>query len=414
MDKPKYIIYLFGFISGFNLLITGNSLNFWLAKEGLNIKIIGLFSLVTLPYAVNFLWAPIIDHFSPFYFGKRLGKRIGWGVILLIGAAITSFILSLLDPVENASLIALVSFSTAIFTSSTDMVLGALRTEILKPNQHGYAAGIYIIGYRLGMMVSGSFAIYLSSLISWENIYKLFALTMIGFAFLFYRATRNLSAELSALLPSHEKLKLSKQFIIGSVLSSIGNKNFISLLLVFLILYRLPDNLISTMVNAFVLHLGFDELQIATLGKFWGIIGSILGGALASKILKTLPIYDGILRFGFIHALTHLSYLALQITGQNVATLFVVTGLESITGGMTMTVYIALITSLCKGKYRATQYAFLTSMMGISRSIIPSFSGIIVVNYGWNHFFTITSIIALLTLFFVPYLKKKANIEAQE
>ena len=92
--------------------------------------------------------------------------------------------------------------------------------------------------------------------------------------------------------------------------------------------------------------------------------------------------------------------------GHNIYSLFIVIGVESITGGMVMASYIAFITSLCKGKYSATQYSFFSSMMGISRSIFPSISGIISTNFGWNYFFLFITIITIPPLWLSVKVKK--------
>jgi PAT family beta-lactamase induction signal transducer AmpG len=151
---------------------------------------------------------------------------------------------------------------------------------------------------------------------------------------------------------------------------------------------------------------GFDALQIATVGKFLGILTAIIGGMIAGYAMKKIKIIDAVLYFGIIHALSHLLFIMQNNLGNNIYSLFVVIGVESITGGMVMASYIAFITSLCSGKYSATQYAFLSSMMGISRSIFPSISGVIVTMLGWNNFFFLITIITIPPILILIKLKK--------
>lgn len=407
-STTRNIIWLFGFISGFNLLITSNSLNFWLAKEGINLKVIGFFSFVSLPYAVNFLWAPMIDHLNLGKWGRRVGKRPAWAMLLLVCTVGSSLALSYLDPIEQIEWVAVLAFIVAFFTSSLDTVLGAMRSEILKYGEHGSAAGGYIVGYRLGMLASGSGAIYLSSIVGWNVVYQIFAGIMCLFVAAIYYYRKRLKTH-HDLVPEHKLIQGNKGFIIGSVLAPLGSTLFVVFLVLFLVLYRMPDNFISTMINSFVLYIGFNEQEIATAGKFWGIIGSIIGGIAASKLMQKWSIYISLLRFGMIHAFSHLSYIALNIYGKSISLLFFVTGFESITGGMAMAAYIALITSLCRGKYRATQYSFLSSMMGFSRSILPSVSGILVLNYGWDFFFMLSSLLTLPALMLIGILYQLAD-----
>ena len=172
-------------------------------------------------------------------------------------------------------------------------------------------------------------------------------------------------------------------------------------------LYRLPDNFISTIINPFLIHLNYDELEIASIGKFFGISGAIIGGLIASSIMKNRNIINALLIFGVIHGIAHSFFIVQEIYGKNIYILFVVIGFESISGGMTMAAYIAFIASLCTGKFRATQYSFFSSMMGLSRSLFPAVSGYIVAVYDWQHFFifvTIATIPSLLLAWKLGYM----------
>jgi PAT family beta-lactamase induction signal transducer AmpG len=160
------------------------------------------------------------------------------------------------------------------------------------------------------------------------------------------------------------------------------------------------------MINPFLVETGFDALQISTVGKFLGILTAIIGGMIAGFVMKKIKIIDAVLYFGIIHALSHLFFIMQNNLGNNIYSLFIVIGVESITGGMVMASYIAFITSLCSGKYLATQYAFLSSMMGISRSIFPSISGVIVTMLGWNNFFFLITIITIPSILILIKLRK--------
>jgi PAT family beta-lactamase induction signal transducer AmpG len=99
-------------------------------------------------------------------------------------------------------------------------------------------------------------------------------------------------------------------------------------------------------------------------------------------------------------------FIVQEVYGKNVYLLFLITGFESITGGMTMTAYIAYIASLCHGRFKATQYSFLTSMMGFSRSVLPAISGYIVSTIGWKTFYLFASIATIPSIILVLYLQK--------
>jgi PAT family beta-lactamase induction signal transducer AmpG len=198
-----------------------------------------------------------------------------------------------------------------------------------------------------------------------------------------------------------------------NILRPVGTFSSVFWIIIFLILYRLPDNFINMMINPFLIHIGYNELEIASTGKFFGSISAIIGGLLASLIMKKKNILDSLLIFGMIHAIAHTLFIVQEIYGKNLPLLCITIGFEGVTGGMVMTAYVAFIASICQGKFRATQYSFFSSMMGFSRSIFPALSGYIVVQFGWQSFFTfitIATIPSLVLLMKIRYiLKSKIN-----
>lgn len=397
---------IMGFMSGLTLLLSSGTLNFWLTDIGVDKSSIGIFALISLPYAISFIWSPIFDHFRIPFFSKYFGLRFSWIFVLQICLSIVVWYIGSLNPSENLIHFGVVGLMIAFLSSSQDIALGAFRAELVPKDIQASTAGSYIFGYRIGMLVSSSGAIYASIYLSWFEIYELFAKAILYFPILLYFVTYNIPQIKTAESPEKILKYLSSSFW-REALKDIGSKGLVSSILIFLILYRIPDNFISVMINPFLVETGFDAFQIATVGKFLGIASAIIGGLIAGRCLKNMKIIDAMLVFGIIHSLAHLLFILQNEAGDNIYILFLVIGVESITGGMVMAAYIAFITGLCSGKYSATQYAFLSSMMGVSRSILPSFSGIFVNIYGWNSFFLFITALTIPPLLISFHLKKK-------
>ncbi len=373
------IIWLFGLISGFTLMITGNTLNYWLAKENVDLKSIGIFAFILIPYSINFLWAPFFDSVYLGRLSKILGHRLSWICLIQIFLSITIFALSTLTPKDNIILFALISLIISFFSSAQDTVLGAFRTEIIAKELQGSTSGIYIFGYRIGMLISSSGAIYLSRYLGWNNVYKIFSLLVLIYSAILVVTTSHLKDMLihetysnNIYLNSFGRMNIIN--FIKNILKPVGSFSLVFLIIIFLILYRLPDNFISMMVNPFLINIGYNEFEIASAGKFFGVLSAIIGGLIASIVMKKKNILDSLMIFGIIHALAHTLFIVQQIYGKNLPLLFVTIGLENVTGGMTMAAYIAFIAFICQGKFRATQYSFFSSMMGFSRAIFPALS----------------------------------------
>jgi PAT family beta-lactamase induction signal transducer AmpG len=411
------VILASGVISGFTLMISGYTLNYWLSAEKIDLKTIGVFSLVTLPYAINFIWAPIFDscEIRPL---AHLGQRLSWIIVIQIALSAAVYGLSFTSPQDDISMLAFISIIVSVLASAQDSVLGAVKTELITRTQQGQVSGSYILGYRIGMLCSSSGAIYISSFIDWQNIYRLFALIILSFPALLYVLMRNIDLSGapadSRILGEKSNIQNDKKFynvigLVQDILRPIGSYIYVTMILLFLILYRLPDNFLATMITPFLHHVGYAAIEIATNGKLLGTLSAIVGGLIASQIMKKQSLYKSLLYFGIIHALTHVLYIAIYYYGKNNYILCSVTIAEGITGGMGMAGYIAFISASCNGKYRATQYSFFSSMMGLSRSVLPTFSGYIVAHFNWPIFFCLMSLASMPALILLIYLEKNTK-----
>lgn len=411
--KVFFIIWFLGLVSGFTVMISGNTLNFWLSKEKISIETIGIFAFISLPYAINFIWAPIFDSQKLPFLHKIFGKRISWIIVIQLFLSFFVYLISLVDPNKELMWISIYGVIIAFFASTQDTILGALRTEIVDKNKQGEISGTYILGYRIGMILSGSGAIYASEYFSLNFVYKIFSICIAFFPFILILLLRkdfakNISSsnEEKSFLLKNSNIFLEAKNLIAQILKPIGPPKYILAILVFLIFYRLPDNFIAVMINSFLLHIGYNEFEISTIGKLLGTISATIGGLVASRIMKKKNIYDSLLLFGIFHASVHLLYIVQEIYGKNIYILSVLVIFEGVSGGMVMSAYISLIASLCSGKFRATQYSFLSSMMGLSRSVFPSISGYIVIHFGWVIFYLFIICATIPALILLSYLRK--------
>jgi PAT family beta-lactamase induction signal transducer AmpG len=414
MPRKKFlIVWLFGLMSGFTIMLSGYTLNYWLSFEKIDIRTIGAFSLVSLPYAINFTWAPLFDTKKIPFLHYAFGQRLSWLLLvqLLLSAAV--YLISTFDPTQELLPLAISGLLISIFASAQDSILGALRTELVDKRHQGEISGMYIFGYRIGMLLSSSGAIYISQYMRWNLVYELFSIVLIVFPIILILLSKDLASlytkfnnELIEDAIKHQGYFLRTRSFIKKILKPIGSYKYILFVIIFLILYRLPDNFISMMITPFLHHIGYDSFEIATAGKLFGAISAMIGGLLASYIMRKKPLYESLLLFGSIHAAAHVLFVLQDAVGKNIYLLFLITGFEGISGGMTMAAYIAFIASLCDGRFRATQYSFFSSMMGLSRSILPSISGYFVANFGWTVFYLFTTVATVPALVIIVYLEK--------
>ncbi|KAF8818295.1 MFS transporter [Rickettsia endosymbiont of Cardiosporidium cionae] len=409
INKKKYFtIFIYGVFSGFTLMITGNTLNFWLTCVDIDIKSIGLISIITLPYAVSFIWAPILDRIRIEYLDYVYKNHyVRWLLVIAVCLTFTILIISYLDPQHNIYEFAFAAFLVAFFSSTKDIILNTLRSILVHKQYQLKISGIYIFGYRVGMILSGSGAIYLSSSISWFFIYKIFTIANIIFSIIVIFLSKDIECKFQHFTENsyaeHKEVFFLKiyQFCTTCINSFTRKKNMLYVLLI-IFLYRLPDNLIGVVLNKFFYHeLGYSISEIAIFGKFYAVIGVIIGGLIASSMIKKSSIKNALLRFGMVHTLSHLLLIIQHMLGKNLLIYLILVTSESITSGMAMCAYIAYITSMCSGRFVATQSAFLFSFMGLSRSIVPTVTGYILVATGWRVFYLLMMLLAIPSLLII-------------
>ncbi len=400
------LMLVLGFASGMPLALTGSTLSAWLVTEGVDIQTIGLYSLVGLPYAFKFLWSPLMDRYVPPF----LGRRRGWMMITQLALIATICTMGFFNPGSMPVLIATIAVALAFFSASQDIVLDAYRTEYLKPEERGAGAGVWIMGYRIAILVSGAVALILSDYLSWKTVYIIMGLTMsIGCI-----ATL-LSPEPLKLNPGIERIEPPKSLHDAIVLPFVEffKRPGALEILLFIILYKLGDVAASQMTTPYILkYIGFSRTELGAIYKGFGmaatIAGTLVGGAIMTKWTMKMSLFV----FGVLQGISTLIFIILEFTGREIWALGLVIGVENFSGGMGTAAYTALLMGLCNQKFTATQYALLSSLMAVSRYITGAPTGYLADAVGWVMFFVICTALALPGLFLLVRYNRWA-VEAQ-
>lgn len=385
---------LYGFISGFCLLLSGNTLNFWLAESGINLVTLGLFSLVALPYSLKYPIAILIDRIPIKDAYKFFSATLG-----------ISFSLWQLSQIPPSDFSAIALWASLIATAAViqDIYLDKYRIDKTHAKNTGSSAGGYITGYRLGMLTSGAGLIFASTILEWPSLFKISAVICLVLGSLVFTT-----------FPPQKKINKQSSFKnFWRPILKIGNGKELVFIIAIVVLYRLADNLLAILVNPFQLSLGFTAAEIATASKFFGTAMALVGGIIGGKLLQHKSITWGLLTFGLIHIITHVLFIVQTYVGYDIALLYVVNGAESLTGSMAMVSYIAFITSLCNKRFGTVQYALLSSVMGFSRTLIPSSIGLLAQNTTWTMTFiiiTLTGIPGLVLCWYRNTLYDKVSV----
>lgn len=384
---------LLGYASGLPLLLTGSTLQAWMTDAKVDITHIGLFSLVGLPYTLKFLWAPLLDryHFWP-------GRRRGWMWAFQLLLALSFVMMSQLNPEESLVTMGAMAFVISFFSASQDIVIDAYRREILKTEELGLGSALYTNGYRLAMLVAGALALYLADgHMSWEHVYMLMGLAM-GISILF-----------TCFAPQDLQLDIAphslKEAVLGPFQDFFSRKGAL-VVLSFILLYKMGDTMAGQMTTPFILAQGFTKTDIATIAKTVGLIATIIGGTMGGIFILKMGIIRSLWIFGFFQAVSTLGFAGLLFMDKTIFSLALVIGFENITAGLGTSAYAAFMASMTNKKFTATQYALLTSLMGIPRVLAAAPTGFMVQRMGWGMFFLVCTMIALPGMLLIKSVQK--------
>lgn len=393
-------ILVMGFASGLPLLLIGGTLKAWLHDQGVNLTTIGLFAFVGLPYTLKFLWAPVMDRFVPPFLDRRRGWMLIWQLCLIGGLAAMAWMHPATHPWFLAGLCILIAF----FSASQDIVIDAYKRDVLSDEELGFGFSLGIAGYRIGMLVASAGALPLADALGWELTYQLMAAGMIIgiFATLLAPAVNNI------LPPASFRSAVIEPFI------QFFQRSGAWTILLFILFYKVGDQMATDIVAPFYLDLGFTKTQIGLVAKTFGFSAMIGGGLLGGLLLFKLGIYRSLWVFGIFQAVSTLAFTVLAHHGYSLPLLATVVTLENLASGMAGASYAAYMASLCDKRYTATQYALFSSLIGITRVVFVSGSGYLAQHLGWAMFFVFCALLAVPGLMLLLRLHSKRWIMSAE
>jgi MFS transporter, PAT family, beta-lactamase induction signal transducer AmpG len=458
---------LLGFASGLPLALSGGALQAWLTVEGVDIKTIGVFALVGLPYTFKFVWAPLMDRFEP-----RLGKggglldpgrRRGWLMLTQLALAAVCFFLGFTSPKVSLAWMGALATALAFLSASQDIVFDAYRNDLLEENERGAGAALSVLGYRLAMLVSGGLALIIADTwVGWANTYRAFAVLFALFAVVTWAMPR-IRGEHARALQSSARAEWTgfvamvaagvlTYFVLKSFSPSAGqlgrwpallldtammiaafaaafyaarsvgfpsllapwdaffSRKHATALLALIVLYKLGDAFAGALSTTFLIRgMGFSQAEVGTANKLVGLIASIAGALLGGAWLAKRSLFNGLMLFGALQAISNLAYWALSVNERDFTSMAAAVALENLCGGMGTAAFVALMMSLTDARFSAAQYALLSALSAVGRVYVGPASGVMVEAFGWPQFFLTTVVTALPGLLLLWWLRPTIN-----
>ena len=385
LASKKMLICIFtGFSSGLPLYILVSLLPAWLRSEGVNLKAIGLFALINLPFTWKFLWAPLFDRFTP-----PLGRRRGWLIISQSLLLVSIPIFGAFNPTLDIWTIAYLATIVAFFSASQDIVLDAYRRELLIDNELGLGNAVHVNAYKIAGLIPGSLSLILADHMAWSGVFMITALFMLpGILMTLFVKEPALKAGAPRTLRA-AVVEPFKEFIGRNGLQSA------LLILAFIFLYKLGDSMATALATPFYLDMGFSKTEIGLIAKNAGLWPSVIGGLLGGVWMFKLGINRALWLFGAVQMLAILGFAWLATVGHSLLWLAVVIGVEALGVGLGTAAFVAYIAQTTHPLYTATQFALFTSLAAVPRTFANAATGYMVENLGWFKFFILCFVLAI-------------------
>ena len=389
LNKRMLICIFTGFASGMPLYLLISLVPAWLRTEGVGLKEIGFFALIGLPYTWKFLWSPLLDRYQLSLFSHKFGLRRSWmfatQVLLFLAIAALGFF----DPTTQIWPIAWLCLAIAFLSATQDIVLDAYRRQILPDQELGLGNSIHVNAYRIAGLIPGSLSLILADSLPWQQVFFITA------AFMFVGIGLTISiAEPKAHLRHPTTLKKAIVEPFQEFFSRQGIRQA-SLILAFMLLYKLGDSMATALATPFYLDLGFSMTQIGLIAKHAALWPMIFGGILGGILMLNIGINRALWLFGLVQIISILGFAVLANIGEGLWLLGLVISFEYLGVGLGTAAFVAFIARSTHPAFAATQLALFTALTAVPRTVASSVTGIIVEGVGWENFFYLCTALAI-------------------
>ncbi len=385
LNRRMLICVFTGFTSGLPLYVLFQLVPGWLRVEGVGLAEIGFFALVQFPYTWKFLWSPAMDRFTlPF-----LGHRRGWMLVTQVALLVSMAVLGFIKPDLSLWTVAYLSVAIAFFSASQDIVLDAFRRELLPDVELGLGNSVHVQAYRLSGLVPGALGFILADHFEWHIVFVIIALFMlVGIV---------MTLVIDEAIAEPTPPKTLRDAIIEPFRDFIGRAGLGSALMVlaFLFLYKLGDNMATALQSPFFIDVGFTLTQIGAIAKTAGLMAAIAGGLIGGLIMVKLPINRALWLFGVVQIVSILGFALLSEIGANPWMLGIAVAFEYLGVGLGSAALIAFMARTSNPAFAATQLALFTALASVPRVFANSVTGVIVEQVGWTPFFILCTVLAL-------------------
>ena len=443
LEKRMLRILLLGFISGFPWVLIGSALSVWLSENDLSRSTIGWAGLIFGVYAINFLWAPLIDRIHIPFLSKKIGHRKSWIISMQFFIFLSLIMWSFLNPYNDLWLIIATGLCIAIFSATQDITIDALRIEQIGENEgRSMAAGaaVSVVGWWTGYKIGGAISLVCAEFLEnrgfenyWQLTFLILTIIIIFCSFLLLNIPEKSANKRRKVHNQTDKKLLNKigsssliikLFVwlstsIGGPLVSFFKKNTVPVaigILGFIFLFKIGEAFLGRMSIIFYKEIGFSKADIAFYSKGIGWITTITFTLLGGLFAIRAGLLNAMFLSGIFMATTNLMFSVLAWSGNSEILFAFAVLLDDLAASFATVAFVGFISSLVDRSYTATQYALLASIGTAGRTLFASSSGALVdwLNGDWGIFFIITALMVIPSLICLYSIRKKVRLNEKK
>lgn len=420
LQRRVLVVLMLGFSSGLPFSLAGQTLQAWITESGVDIKTIGLFAFVGTPYWTKVFWSPAVDALDIPILTRWLGRRRAWLVLTQLMLILAIVLLASCNPQIAPFGVAIAALLVATASATQDIVIDAFRVESLPESEQAAGMASYVAAYRIAALVSGAGALMVVS--GFVNL-GLDQQRAYGAAYV-VMATLIVIGLLGSLLAVEPAASgRARAELTGSggkrmvevALASL--KDFLSrdaaiAVLLFVVLFKLADALATAMNTTFALKIGFTRVELAAILKGVGFAAVLFGGFAGGFVARSFSLSKSLWIGGILQTIAILAFSWQALVGRDIAWLTFAITAEQFTAGLGTVTFVAYLSALCGNPlHTATQYALLTALTALGRTVFAAGSGYLVDATGWFGYFLLCAASAIPSFVLLAYLQRRGHFD---
>ena len=438
-DRRMLRILLLGIMSGFPWVLIGSALSLWLKENDLSRTTVGWAGLIFGVYAINFLWAPLIDRLQLPFLSKKIGHRKSWIILMQLFIFISLLLWSILDPSKNLWLVIAVGLGIAISSATQDITIDALRIEQIREDEKDLlsaGAAISVVGWWTGYKIGGLISLISADILQKQGVENywqisfvilsgIITLCCIGLLFIPEKnSNEKINFQNAADQKLIDKIGFSNFFtkvlawLYGTIINpllSFFKKNTLKVafaILGFIFLFKIGEAFLGRMSLIFYKEIGFSKTDIALYSKGIGWVTTVAFTLLGGLFAVRMGLVKAMFVSGIFMASTNILFSVLAWVGTSEILFAFTVLIDDLSAAFATVAFVGFISALVDRTYTATQYALLASVGTAGRTLFASSSGMMVdwLNGNWIIFFIITALMVIPSLICLLLIRKKLHL----